>query len=88
VAGEGPPANPHGQTDVALWRDEDAGTGANGRRKLTAEERAALSDRVNRARLERQDAERAEKDARLREAGDDLDLGTASLGDLQERFGE
>ena len=59
----------------------------NGRPKLTAQERAALSDQVHRAQLERQDAERAARDERIREQGDDIDLGTATLADLEERFG-
>ena len=58
--------------------------GENGR-SLSASERAELRDKVARARLEKQDAESRERTDRLREQGE-LDLGTAPLGELRERF--
>ncbi len=71
-------SNPHEQRDVADVADR------NGERAgLSAQQRAALADKVARAKLERQDAERAEEDRKHAE----LDIGTATLGELQERLG-
>jgi hypothetical protein len=90
------PANPHGAKESATPSPpvapvtptgiEAGATDANGRRKLTASEATVLRDKVARAKLERQDAERREQDAAAF-ADDQLDLGTAPLGELREKFG-
>jgi hypothetical protein len=91
--------NPHGQTEIALPEAPENAKGAhytpmallgtepepNG---LPDSERARaeLRDKLNRERLEREDRDRLELDAAL--AAGELDLGTAPLGDLQERFSQ
>ena len=91
--------NPHEQTESEADPNPESIEGRhsqpmalfeaqNGRPKLTEQEKAVVRDLIARKRKERDEQERAARDARIREQGDDLDLGTATLGELQERFGE
>jgi hypothetical protein len=73
--------NPHESSDVANLAD-----GQGGRTRLSASEAALLRDKVARRNLERENAERRERDAVLF-ADDELDVETARLSELRERFG-
>jgi hypothetical protein len=76
-----PPVAPVAPTGIG-----DGATGANCRPPLSAQERAALQDKVARERLARRDAQACERDTKIF-VDEQLDLGTASLGELRERFG-
>jgi hypothetical protein len=64
-----------------LTPQAESNGGLSDSRKLTATERAELSNAVNRARIEKEDAER---DAALTLIREEPDIGTAPLADLHE----
>jgi hypothetical protein len=74
--------NPHEQTDVADVADTNGG-----RERLSAQEQAVLRDKVNRARVEREEQEQRERDVAIA-ADEQLGLGTAPLGEIRRRFRE
>jgi hypothetical protein len=83
-------SNPHGQRDVADVADRNGGRAPQPFRwSENEEERKRQRDALARARLELQDAKREQELERLRaelKHEEQLDLGTASLDTIRERY--